>query len=169
LKYWLQKIRGSENEPSDNNKCQVCSATKWTGGKFCWNENCLSSPLFYKLRDTINTNFRTTIPEHCEGSVQKNIQLEYSSQKMDIPENEISDFVSPESCIAPAAVDITCSDDAIVASLKRPREDSISMTDCEARTPERSWSNENLTLKASGVSVASMDGIDAFHYAEQVI
>ena len=87
---------------------------------------------------------------------------------MDIPENEISDFVSPESCIAPAAVDITCSDDAIVASLKRPREDSISMTDCEARTPERSWSNENLTLKAS-VSVASMDGIDAFHYAEQVI
>lgn len=28
--------------------CQTCFAEKWNGAKFCWNENCMSSPIYWK-------------------------------------------------------------------------------------------------------------------------
>jgi len=28
--------------------CQTCYSEKWDGAKFCWNENCMSSPIYYK-------------------------------------------------------------------------------------------------------------------------
>lgn len=28
--------------------CQTCLAEKWDGAKFCWNENCYSSPIYWK-------------------------------------------------------------------------------------------------------------------------
>lgn len=33
----------------DENYCPVCMREKWVGATFCWNEDCASSPVYYRL------------------------------------------------------------------------------------------------------------------------
>lgn len=58
LKYWLSRIQGSTVDPSFERNvsrdvrshfCHSCYMEMWSGSKFCWNELCPMSPVYWKL------------------------------------------------------------------------------------------------------------------------
>mmetsp|Transcript_20910 Transcript_20910/g.30111 ORF Transcript_20910/g.30111 Transcript_20910/m.30111 type:complete len:805 (-) Transcript_20910:214-2628(-) len=58
LKYWAQQMRGDMVDPNferdvsrdlRTNFCSTCCMEKWPAAKFCWNELCPSSPVFWRL------------------------------------------------------------------------------------------------------------------------
>lgn len=58
LKYWLHRIQGSMVDPTfernvsrdvRNHFCHSCYMEMWSGSKYCWNELCSSSPVYWKL------------------------------------------------------------------------------------------------------------------------
>lgn len=57
LKYWLNRIQGSMVDPNfernvcrdvRNNFCHSCFMEMWSGSKYCWNELCPMSPVYWK-------------------------------------------------------------------------------------------------------------------------
>lgn len=57
LTYWLRQINGvcqdsefeyAEARPAFDNYCNVCYQEKWLGAKFCWNEMCSISSVYWK-------------------------------------------------------------------------------------------------------------------------
>ena len=52
----------------DETHCDVCSVDKWPNAKFCWNENCPISPVYYKL-----TGVERVIDAATVGKQQNNL------------------------------------------------------------------------------------------------
>lgn len=65
--------------------CQTCFAEKWNGAKFCWNENCITSPIYWKRTggrsmDSMDNDKR---PMEFIESLQENMEI---SNIISIPE-----------------------------------------------------------------------------------
>ena len=63
LKYWLNRIQGSMVDPTfernvsrdvRTNYCHSCFMEMWSGSKYCWNELCSASPVYWKLAPGAN-------------------------------------------------------------------------------------------------------------------
>lgn len=64
LKYWLQQIKGTTIDTSyemllardiKEQFCSSCGLEKWSSSKFCWNELCEDSPIYWKLPGAAGT------------------------------------------------------------------------------------------------------------------
>lgn len=58
--------------------CQTCFSDKWSGARFCWNENCITSPIYWKRtgcrgNDSITTNDKR--PTKFIESLQENMEI----------------------------------------------------------------------------------------------
>lgn len=58
LKYWLSRLQGSMVDPNFERNvsrevrshfCHSCYMEMWSGSKYCWNELCSMSPVYWKL------------------------------------------------------------------------------------------------------------------------
>lgn len=155
LKYWLDRIRGvpvvetfEKQVTCDvvEERCQICLHEKWAGGKFCWNESCSSSPAFgmsHRRLDTVPAVATIATNNHMSNDTSMDISTQVESCN-------IHPSVDEHTATAPDDTQ-TYTTTTDILGVKRPRSDSIAMTDCEGRTPERSWSMENLLLRQHSI------------------
>lgn len=178
LKYWLERIRGTKESPIEKSRpdcCPVCKTEKWTGGRYCWNATCTASPAFSKhgpltsrSRQQLLPSFNLKSPSDAKKSTLTSVpesqfatadissvkRLVYSSLSSVglIQNSELSVFPDSTSEAYSVAGSHTLDDD-MLGMRKRPREDSLSLTDCEVHTPERNLNTDNLTADQAAIEI----------------
>lgn len=157
FKYWLSQLNGCIIDEFGIEKslsadfCPVCATEKWTGGKMCWNETCSSSPV-YLFKGQLKPVPAVSNDEDVNTPVLSNSTTSYTQdhQPKILPSTTV---YSEENVPSSHTMSVTFSsnvvdDESLPVGYKRPREDSIATTDVEGTTPERSWSSEDLAMKA---------------------
>jgi len=161
LRYWLNRIQGSmvdsdfeRNISRDvrSHFCHSCFMEMWSGSKYCWNELCTASPVYFKLPGASGTpplsryTLASAVISKTESLMDIEVPVDESSKacevllslRSDIRTNSDSEskdkFVSPEKSTVTFALNESYSSCVqkrkAVESLKPARSDS-STTDCE--------------------------------------
>jgi len=179
LKYWLDRISGGTTKEQTQENivpvdcCPVCKTAKWTGGKYCWNGSCSLSPAFARV-NRLTSQARQQLLSVGEVSYDTTTQsafatpsiLKSATENVNSPksfQSPLKPFAEPiqsSLSVHPSLSHVFSSAplytfDDMLGMRKRPREDSVSLTDCEARTPERNLSGDDLIA----ISYTSMEGI----------
>ena len=83
--------------------CQTCFSEKWNGGKFCWNENCIASPIYWK-RIGSRANDETPMNMKLIDSLEENMDNNIIS----IPEASFDRIAQTPKTIVSNVVSIEC-------------------------------------------------------------
>lgn len=107
---------------TESGHCMNCGARRWSAGKFCWNEMCLFSPIYYRLPG-------------CRGSMLEPIRSPLSDKTAGQPLSTSSGPQFPQASSCSTAAEILS--DMIMCLLSdndcpRSRSNSTTVTDSES-------------------------------------
>lgn len=145
-----EKIVSIYNHPEFPNECikelidTVCSSCygkKWHGGKFCWNEACVKSPIYWKLKGASGTHPSPSLSSSSSSKIRSEIGVITS------PPPSFKDYMSAvqaKGALLPSNIDkIILTQENFCHQYDKSRTSS-NLTDCETISP--------LLVGADGIS-----------------